>query len=136
MSRPNPRRTPRAAFTLMEVLLVLVILVVLGSLAVGMFTGAQRRANINAAQVQVDAIDNALERYHLSMNNYPQDLTGLFQNPGSDSWDGPYLTHEIPHDPWGADFHYEPGGQTYHQGTKPDVWSDGPPQENKPIVNH
>ena len=78
MSRSIPRRT-RAAFTLMEVMLVLVILVVLGSLAVQMFTGQQRSASLRTAQVQVDAIDGALKSYYLAMNNYPADLNGLLQ---------------------------------------------------------
>src|SRR5262245_14645823 len=109
MSRPVPRRT-RAAFTLMEVMLVLVILVVLGSLAVQMFAGQQRSANMRAAQVQVDTIDNALDAYHLAMGSYPADISeggGLFVSQG-DSWDGPYLKHAIPNDPWGNQYQYDP----------------------------
>lgn len=137
MSRPVPRR-PRAAFTLMEVMLVLVILVVLGSLAVQMFAGQQRSANLRAAQVQVDTIDSALDAYHLAMNNYPADISesgGLFVSQG-DSWDGPYLKHAVPNDPWGSAYNYDPSGQQFHQGNRPDVWSNGPPNENKPIFNH
>jgi general secretion pathway protein G len=137
MSRPVLRRT-RAAFTLMEVMLVLVILVVLGSLAVQMFAGQQRSANLRAAQVQVDTIDQALDAYHLAMNNYPADISesgGLFVSQG-DAWDGPYLKHAVPNDPWGTPYNYDPSGQTYHQGNRPDVWSNGPPNENKPIFNH
>ena len=136
MSRPIPRRT-RAAFTLMEVMLVLVILVVLGSLAVQMFTGQQRSANLRTAQVQVDAIDGALKSYYLAMSSYPADLNGLIQNPGNDSWDGPYLSHEIPNDPWGGQYQYDASGSQFHPGqNRPDVWSNGPPNENKPIFNH
>jgi general secretion pathway protein G len=138
MSRPISRRT-RGAFTLMEVMLVLVILVVLGSLAVQMFTGQQRSASLRTAQVQVDAIDGALKSYYLAMNSYPSDISaggGLFVNPGNDAWDGPYLSHEVPNDPWGNQYQYDVSGQTYHQGNRPDVWSNGPPNENKPIFNH
>ena len=39
-------------------------------------------------------------------------------------------------DPWGTPYNYDPSGQTYHQGNRPDVWSNGPPNENKPIFNH
>ena len=137
MSHPIPRRT-RAAFTLMEVMLVLVILVVLGSLAVQMFTGQKRTADLHTAQVQVDAIDGALDAYHLAMNNYPADIGpngGLFVSQG-DSWDGPYLKHEIPNDPWGNQYQYDPSGQQFHPGQgRPDVYSSGPPNENKPIFN-
>ena len=49
------RRRAAAArgFTLMEVLLVLVILVILGSLAVGVFTNAQKKAQMDAARSQI-----------------------------------------------------------------------------------
>jgi len=137
MSRPVPRCT-RAAFTLMEVMLVLVILVVLGSLAVQMFAGQQRSANLRAAQVQVDTIDSALDAYHLAMNSYPADISesgGLFVSQG-DSWDGPYLKHAVPNDPWANPYNYDASGQQFHQGNRPDVWSNGPPNENKPIFNH
>jgi len=139
MSPSSSRRRTRAAFTLMEVMLVLVILVVLGSLAVQMFTGQQRSANLRAAQVQVDTIDQALDAYHLAMNNYPSDISesgGLFVSQG-DAWDGPYLKHAVPNDPWGNPYQYDISGQQFHPGqNRPDVWSAGPPGENKPIFNH
>jgi len=125
MSSSCTRRPSRAAFTLMEVLLVLVILVVLGSLAVGMFSGAKRRADKNAAQVQVDAIGDASERYNLDMGTFPAQLDDLINDPGNPNWGGPYLNKAVPIDPWGNPYGYEQKGQ-HHNGLKPDVWSLGP----------
>ena len=125
MNRGNSRRQDRAAFTLMEVLLVLVILVVLGSLAVGMFTGTQRRALERTAQVQVDAYDGACQRYHVDMFAYPNDLQELRVNNGSPNWSGPYVDKDIPPDPWGNPYQYDPSGPN-HNGEKPDIWSYGP----------
>ena len=51
MTRFRNRR--RGGFTLIEVLLVLVILVILASLAVVSIGPIQRKANINAAKIQI-----------------------------------------------------------------------------------
>ncbi len=132
MSRRHIRRSSRAAFTLMEVLLVLVILVVLGSLAVGMFTGAQKKANLNAAQTQVDAISHECDRYNLDMNGFPPDLSALRTVPqvaNANSWAGPYIDRDIPLDPWGNPYQYQfPGSR--HGNEKPDIWSWGPDLQN------
>ncbi len=140
MSGAHAHRRSRAAFTLMEVLLVLVILVVLGSLAVGMFTGAQRKANINAAQVQVDSIAHECERYNLDMNMYPPSLDALMTNPGgakAADWAGPYLSKDVPLDPWGNQYMYQNPGARHPD--KVDVWSYGPDGQNgtqDDIYNH
>ncbi len=56
------RRANRVAFTLLEVLLVMAILVVLAALAVGVFGGAQDKANINAAKAEVKVIAGEAKR--------------------------------------------------------------------------
>jgi general secretion pathway protein G len=134
------RRQSRAAFTLMEVLLVLVILVVLGSLAVGMFTGAKAKADKNAAQVQVDSIADQCERYNMDMNQYPHGFEELMNNPGgpkASEWGGPYLSKEVPLDPWGNQYQILAPGQRHPD--KVDVWSNGPdgqPGTQDDIYNH
>ena len=51
--RDQVRRGDRRGFTLMEVLLVLAILVILGSLAVGVFSGVQARDDQEAPKIQI-----------------------------------------------------------------------------------
>ena len=65
--RNNDRRRGAAGFTLMEVLLVLVILVVLASMAVNIFWGQQERADKNAAKTQVGLYARAMDLYRLAM---------------------------------------------------------------------
>jgi general secretion pathway protein G len=126
MNRRRSRRQDRAAFTLMEVLLVLVILVVLGSLAVGMFTGTQKKALERSTQVQVDTYDSACMHYHTEMFSYPPSLQDLRVNTsGSQNWSGPYIDKDVPNDPWGNPYQYDPQGPR-HNGEKPDIWSYGP----------
>jgi general secretion pathway protein G len=126
MNREFTGHPTRAAFTLMEVLLVLVILVVLGSLAVGMFTGTQRKALEQTAQIQVDAFDELCQRYHIHMFAYPPSLEDLRVNTsGSPNWSGPYTDKDTPLDPWGNPYQYDPAGPR-HNGEKPDIVSSGP----------
>ncbi len=65
----------------MEVLLVLVILVVLGSLAVGVYTGIRKTALKNAAQVQVDTLSDECLLFYNDMNSWPQSLQDLRHPP-------------------------------------------------------
>ena len=132
------RRRRNSGFTLIEVLLVLVILVVLASLAVVNYMGATRRANINAAKVQVDLFSTALDTYQTGVGVYPSTAGGLqalrsppadLQSP--DKWDGPYLMKDVPPDPWGKQYEYCCPGQ--HNPDRFDVWTTGP--ENQVIGN-
>src|SRR3954468_9251031 len=92
-----------AGFTLMEVLLVLVILVVLASMAVNVFWGAQEKADRNAAMTQVGFYARAADRYRLDMKKYPGNLQELITKPGdaaaASRWGGPYMD-KVAKDPW------------------------------------
>jgi len=76
------RSSPRlSAFTLIEVLLVLIILVILGSLAANVFTGTQDKANVKSTIIQIGFIEGAIDRYRLEMNRYPGKLKDLWEEP-------------------------------------------------------
>lgn len=118
------RRARRKGFTLMEVLLVLVILVILGSMA-GMFIrGAQKRAREDAARAQIGLFENAIEMYELHLQRYPspsEGLEGLVQSTGDSRWGGPYLDKAVPMDPWGNPYQYELVNEDMYR-----IWSFGP----------
>ncbi len=124
-------RRRQGGFTLMEVMLVLVILVILASTAGLAYQGIQRRANINAAKMQVGALSTPLDAYHMAVGNYPstaQGLQALRHQPAelsnASQWDGPYLDSNVPLDPWGNPYQYMCPGT--HNPDKYDVWSMGP----------
>lgn len=125
MSRQRKHRRRRIGFTLMEVLLVLVILVILGSMAGVFIRGAQKKARIDAAQSQIGAFENAIKMYELNVMNYPPPNAGLqaLNEPPGDvpGWAGPYLDKEVPADPWGNPYQYELLNQDQYR-----VWSWGP----------
>lgn len=122
------RRRQQHGFTLIEVLLVLVILVILGSLAVGMFTNTQRKANIKAAAAQIGGFTTPIGTYYLDTNEYPPDLQSLRTPPASMAnpakWQGPYLSKDVPLDPWGNPYQYAYPGR--YRPEEYDIWSLGP----------
>ena len=127
MSRVNMRRR-RDGFTLMEVLLVLIILVVLASLSVGIFTGTRKKANEQAARAQIGALETPIDTFHMHCNQYPGSLSDLRQSPSdtaiASSWGGPYLKKAVGADPWGNQYQYVTPGK--HNTDTYDIWSHGP----------
>jgi general secretion pathway protein G len=122
-----PRNDNRLGFTLMEVLLVLVILVVLASMAVNVFWGAREKADLNTAKAQVGLYGDAMERYRLDMKKYPSNLQELLDKPGdaaaANRWGGPYM-NKAAKDPWEREYKYVSPGK--HNADSYDVWSAGP----------
>jgi type II secretion system protein G len=68
-----------------------------------------------AAASQVEAFLAALEHYKVDCKQYPTTIEGLdalASNPGVKGWRGPYLTQDIPLDPWGNQYRYEYSPET------------------------
>ncbi len=108
-------RSRRAAFTLMEVLLVIGILVVLGTVSVVAYKGTHERALVKAAQAQVDQAAQAVKLYELALNKLPdtdEGLQALITKPDDDEeakqWGKAFLKDgKIPTDPWTTELKYE-----------------------------
>ena len=124
MMEPNKKR--RTGFTLIEVLLVIAILLVLGTVSVVAYTGIKKGADTKATKLLVDQTVDAVNLYHLAVNKYPENDTGLQalltapdDEAMAEKWrdgGGPFLkTGKIPVDPWGNELKYslrETGGTT------------------------
>ena len=106
------RQSP-AAFTLIELLLVLVILGILAAIVVPKFSGRTEQARATAAQSQISTFNTAL------------DAVDLVQAPrDAQNWRGPYLKSAIPNDPWGRPYVYDCPGK--HNPSSYDLMSMGP----------
>ena len=131
--RIRNQRSPHrlAAFTLIEVLLVLIILVILGSLAANIFTGTQDKANVKSTIIQIGFIEGAIDRYRLEMNRYPEKLEDLWEEPSdadeAQKWGSPYM-EKVAEDNWGNSYEYLPEGEK--NPDKYDLWSNGPDGED------
>jgi general secretion pathway protein G len=72
------------------------------------------KSQVKAARAQIDALGKALDQYRIDVGHLPtteQGLAALNTAPqGEQNWAGPYLTKEVPVDPWGNHYIYvEPG---------------------------
>ena len=102
-------------FTLIELMVVIVILVILAGLIVPRIMGRPEEARRMKARVQMESIETALKLYKLDNGLYPtteQGLQALVEAPTVGSlpkkWrEGGYLEKgKIPKDPWGNEYIY------------------------------
>lgn len=102
----------KTAFTLIELMLVVVILGVLASLVVPRLAGRAEKARRSAAKADVMAnIPSALDLFDMDVGKFPANLEELVKSPaGVNNWDGPYIKR-IPKDPWGNDYEYRSPGE-------------------------
>ena len=104
------RKFRRSYFTLTELMVVIVILVMLTSLAAPMVFKHIRSARITTAKTQIKLLEQALNDYKLDTGKYPDSDEGLqmlVENTANvEKWDGPYIKPAVPKDPWGNDYNY------------------------------
>src|SRR5436190_16636254 len=117
----------QSAFTLIELLLVLVILGILAAIVVPKFAGRTEQARLTAAQTQISSFGTALDAFEVDNGYYPKGKNGLndlVQAPrDAQNWRGPYLK-DVPKDPWNNDYLYECPGR--RNGSSYDLSSGGP----------
>jgi len=123
---PTPSRLHRRnAFTLVEMLLVLVILAVLAAIVIPKMSGRSQQAKITAAGTQIKSFELALDSFEVDTGFYPNNLDALVNQPNNaQNWKGPYLKQGIPNDPWGNPYVYVYPGKNTANGY--DIQSFGP----------
>ena len=125
----NPRFAAAArAFTLIELLLVLVILGILAAIVVPKFSGRTEQARNTAAISQIATFGTALDAFEVDNGYYPKGKSGLndlvVQPRDATNWRGPYMKDKIPNDPWGFPYVYECPGK--RNASAYDLFSVGP----------
>lgn len=119
------RSLRRNAFTLIELMLVVIIIGVLIAMVMPRLTGRSEQARRVAAQADIESnISMALDMYELDNGEYPPDLDALLKKPTPEppNWNGPYLKKR-PRDPWGEPYQYKYPGE--HNKDYYDLWSNG-----------
>ncbi|MCE3017656.1 MAG: type II secretion system protein GspG [Pirellula sp.] len=110
------QRLNRAAFTLMEVMLVLVIIVVIAGLGIRTLGGSFEKARVNTAKASLSTLSNSVKEYQIEIGNgnLPQSLEALVSQP-SDVEAGAWFAKldKLPMDPWNKPFEYEVTGTTF-----------------------
>lgn len=109
------RRPFQRAFTLIEVMVVVIILGILATLIMPRVMERPEQARVMAARMQIRSLESALQGFRLDTYRYPttsEGLQALVSDPGIEGWDGPYLEHgRVPRDPWGREFAYMSPGR-------------------------
>ena len=104
-----------AGFTLLELLVVLVIIGLLAAYVGPKYFQQIGKSEQKVAKAQLDGLQKALDQYRIDNGHYPsteQGLAALTSAPGGESqWQGPYLSKQVPKDPWGRDYIYRSPGE-------------------------
>lgn len=102
-------------FTLLELLVVVAIIGLLVAYVGPRYFSQLGKSETAVAKAQIDAFAKALDQYRLDVGRFPtseQGLAALMAAPdGNKKWNGPYLSKEVPLDPWGNAYHYRSPGQ-------------------------
>ena len=128
-SRPVRRR---AGFTLIEIMAVVLIIGLLGTIVGAVVFSQVDTARVTTARTQIKQIEAALDFYRMDNGRYPtteQGLEALVSEPNTAPEPRNYRPEgylqggRLPVDPWGEPYQYEaPGNHNPHSF---DLWSLG-----------
>lgn len=123
--RDTRNRTRRAAFTLMEMMVVVAIIVALAGASIYYMAGQIDEGNKAKAQGQVKQLSDLLTTYKAQHQGaWPQSLQDLMLR--DEEGRGPYIkSQEDLLDPWGQPYQFDVAG-TRNNGLQPDVWTQNP----------
>ena len=141
--------TPRKAFTLIELLIVVAIIGILAAIAIPNFLNAQMRAKLARVKADFKAISKAMQSYHLDWNTYPIHYNSEYEY-GRPEYEGeeylamsagralttpvPYLSTGMLPDPFNTE--QNPGYMRHSTITsgnysRPDIWAGKPLQHRR-----
>lgn len=106
-------------FTIIEILVVIVILGILGTLLVPKFLDKPDEARVTKASLDIRALESALKIYKLENGSYPtteQGLSALVEKPEIEPIPrnykrGGYIEETNMEDPWGNQYIYRSPGE-------------------------
>jgi len=104
----------KQAFTLIEIMIVVIIMALIASLVVPNIIGQGERAKSKLVCVQMKSLKNSLDSFKLEEGRYPTTMEGLkalIKNPNPLKYKsypkGGFLGSKVlPKDPWGGNYIY------------------------------
>jgi general secretion pathway protein G len=102
----NSRRS-KEAFTLIEIMLVIVIIGIIVGIAAPKISGKLGKAQNVAARASLKAVEGAVQSYEMDNLRLPESLEDLTKQKDGN---GPYLKPSELMDPWSQKFKYVKGG--------------------------
>ncbi len=111
--RGDMMKQHKQAFTLVEIMLVVIIIGALAAMVIPRLSGRSEQAKVAAAQADINShLATALKLYELDNGNFPTTAQGLealmsksATNPVPANWNGPYIERK-PVDPWSRPYIY------------------------------
>lgn len=110
-------RHGQSGFTLIEIMVVVIILGILGAVVVPNIINKPEEARVQRAKTDIQALEQALDRYRMDNSAYPSTDQGLEAlvvkpsgSPEARRWNGPYVK-KLQKDPWDQDYQYLSPGQ-------------------------
>ncbi len=111
-------RAGRYGFTLTELLVVMVIIVLLAGMAVTVVPKRIEEARESKTKAEIRTVEQAITQYQIHCQDAPSQSDGLkalVQSPTdsdhSSRWKGPYLERGVPKDGWNRDYVYRSPGK-------------------------
>lgn len=126
-------RTARRAFSLIEVMIVIAIILAISGLVALTLFSRRDQAESSLGQVEFNQIRQALSGFRLDFRRYPTDEEGVAVlwdkerlDPEADqnAWTG-YLESPMPNDRWGNPWGYRQQSEETDDTSKYDLWSFG-----------
>jgi len=116
----------QSAFTLVELLVVIVIIALLSSLVAPKLFTKLDSAKVKTAYTQMQMLSQGLDSFRLDIGRYPTTQEGLeilwVKNSTLKNWDGAYLPKPVKADSWENPYHYKQPGK---EGNPYDLYSLG-----------
>ena len=110
LAKVMAKKSRARGMTLIEIMVVLVILgLIAGAIGYNVFSQL-KEAQIKTAKLDLQAIANGIDLYHVETGQWPDSLQQLV----------PKFVKEVHKDPWGSDYSYVRSGEGYT------VYSYGP----------
>ncbi len=123
IQRIETERQRRAAFTLMEMLIVVAIIVALAGIGVVSYFALFEGSRKDLASAQVKSLTVACDSYKLRNGSQPDSLQTLMQK---DIKGNIYVEDaDSLRDPWGKPYQYDANGAR-NQGRHADIWTVSP----------
>nr|WP_219826143.1 type II secretion system major pseudopilin GspG [Scandinavium goeteborgense] len=136
MKNSAPVMRAQGGFTLLELLVVLMIIALLAG-----FVGPKVFSNVDSAKEktamrQMRSLADALAQYRLDVGLYPSESDGLqalTEKPTTaQNWNGPYLSQQVPLDPWGNAYQWHNPTRGKESINEVDITSGG--KDGKSII--
>ncbi len=113
MNKKNRRRN-RQAFTIVEILVVVIIIAVLATMIVPKFLGRVGQSKQAVAKINIGEIEKAIEIFSYDYERWPLNLDELVNRPADideAKWNPPTIRAKDLLDPWERQFIYRQPGE-------------------------